>query len=89
MYRKAILAALTGTGSPGTERIDHLVRLFRATHQFNQEEQELTREFQKDCHSRISGSVNLYPENRFRFSTRWRLEWGVLGANELVRFSST
>ena len=47
--RKAILAALTGAGSPGTERIDHLVRLFRATHQFNQETQELTREFQKDC----------------------------------------
>jgi len=50
--RKAILAALTGASSPGTERIDHLVRLFRATHQFNQEEQELTREFQKDCRLR-------------------------------------
>jgi DNA-binding GntR family transcriptional regulator len=25
----------------------------------------------------LSVSVNLYPENRFRFSTRWRLEWGV------------
>jgi exonuclease SbcC len=47
--RKAILAALTGAGAPGTERIDHLVRLFRATHQFNQEAQELTRDFQKDC----------------------------------------
>jgi DNA repair protein SbcC/Rad50 len=53
--RKNILAALTGTGSPGTERIDHLVRLFRATHQFNQEEQELTREFQKDC--RLSADI--------------------------------
>ncbi len=53
--RKAILAALTGAGSPGTERIDHLVRLFRATHQFNQEEQELTREFQKDC--RLSADI--------------------------------
>ena len=47
--RKAILSVLTGTSSPGAERIDHLVRLFRATHQFNQEGQELTREFQKDC----------------------------------------
>jgi exonuclease SbcC len=47
--RKSILAALTGAGSPSTERIDHLVELFRATHQFNQEVQELTREFQKDC----------------------------------------
>ena len=25
----------------------------------------------------LSVSVNLYPENRFRFSTRWRLEWGI------------
>ena len=25
----------------------------------------------------LSVSVNLYPENRFRFSTRWRLDWGV------------
>ena len=50
--RKAILAALTGAASPGSERIDHLVRLFRATHQFNQDLQELTREFQEDCRLR-------------------------------------
>lgn len=24
----------------------------------------------------LSVSVNLYPDNRFRFATRWRLEWG-------------
>lgn len=53
--RKTILAALTGAGSPSTERIDHLVKLFRATHQFNQEVQELTREFQKDC--RLSSDI--------------------------------
>jgi exonuclease SbcC len=53
--RKAILTALTGAGTPAAERIDHLVRLFRATHQFNQEEQELTREFQKDC--RLSADI--------------------------------
>lgn len=53
--RKGILAALTGTPSPGSERIDHLVRLFRATHQFNQEVQELTRDFQQDC--RLSADI--------------------------------
>lgn len=53
--RKTILAALTGTASPGSERIDHLVRLFRATHQFNQEVQELTRDFQEDC--RLSADI--------------------------------
>lgn len=25
----------------------------------------------------LSVSVNLYPEDRFKFSTRWRLEWGI------------
>jgi len=53
--RKSILAALTAAGAVGTERIDHLVRLFRATHQFNQEVQELTKEFQKDC--RLSADI--------------------------------
>jgi len=23
----------------------------------------------------LSVSMNVYPENRFKFSTRWRLEW--------------
>ncbi len=46
---------MTGTPSPGSERIDHLVRLFRATHQFNQEVQELTRDFQEDC--RLSADI--------------------------------
>lgn len=47
--RKAVLASLTGATTPSAERIDHLIRLFRATHQFDQEAQELARTFQEDC----------------------------------------
>jgi DNA repair protein SbcC/Rad50 len=53
--RKAILTALTGGGHSGVDRIDNLVNLFRATHLFSQEQQELTRDFQDDC--RLSGEI--------------------------------
>jgi exonuclease SbcC len=45
--RKAVLAELTG--SPPIERVDNSISLFRATHLFSQEHQELMREFQDDC----------------------------------------
>ena len=41
--RKAVLAALTG-GTPSADRVENLVSLFRATHLFDQDNQELTRE---------------------------------------------
>lgn len=46
--RKTVLNQLTG-GSGSTDRIEHLISLFRATHLFSQEQQELTRNFQEEC----------------------------------------
>jgi exonuclease SbcC len=47
--RKAILAELTGRDIPATDRVENFVNLFRATHLFNQESQELTKGFRDDC----------------------------------------
>jgi len=47
--RKAILAELTGGDSPGTDRVENFVSLFRATHLFSQEHQELAEGFHEDC----------------------------------------
>jgi DNA repair protein SbcC/Rad50 len=47
--RKTILAELTGREILATDRLDNFVNLFRATHLFNQEQQELTKNFQDDC----------------------------------------
>jgi exonuclease SbcC len=47
--RKGILAELTGGDFPAADRVENFVSLFRATHLFNQEQQELTKDFQDDC----------------------------------------
>jgi exonuclease SbcC len=47
--RKAVLDELTAANIPATDRIENFVRLFRATHLFNQERPELTKDFQDDC----------------------------------------
>jgi DNA repair protein SbcC/Rad50 len=47
--RKDILAELTGRAIPASDRVENFVNLFRATHLFNQEVQELTKNFQDDC----------------------------------------
>ena len=47
--RKAILAELTGGSGPATDRVENLVNLFRATHLFSQEHQELAKDFEEDC----------------------------------------
>ena len=47
--RKTVLAALTGGGVGFADRIENVVSLFRATHVFSQEHQELGREFHDDC----------------------------------------
>lgn len=44
--RKSVLAALTGSTS-SADRVENLVSLFRATHLFDQDNQELTREVSK------------------------------------------
>ena len=47
--RKRVLAALTGGGTGHDDRVEHLVSLFRATHIFSQEHQELRRDFDRGC----------------------------------------
>ena len=47
--RKTVLAELTGGGIAAVDRIEHLVSLFRATHLFSQEHQELAKGFERDC----------------------------------------
>lgn len=47
--RKTILAELTGRDIPAADRIENFINLFRATHLFNQEQQELTKDFQATC----------------------------------------
>ncbi len=47
--RKTVLSELTGGDIPATDRVENFVSLFRATHLFNQEQPELTKDFQDDC----------------------------------------
>jgi exonuclease SbcC len=53
--RKAILSELTGGAIPATDRVENFVSLFRASHLFSQELQELTKDFQEDC--RLSAEI--------------------------------
>ena len=53
--RKATLEKLTGWRGPGADRVENIISLFRATHLFSQEHQELAREFQPEC--RLSSEV--------------------------------
>jgi exonuclease SbcC len=44
--RKDVLTLLTGCGeAPASDRVDNLISLFRATHLFSQDSQELTKDF--------------------------------------------
>ncbi len=47
--RKEVLSLLTGGTAPGSDRVESLVDLFRATHLFSQENQELTRDVASKC----------------------------------------
>jgi exonuclease SbcC len=47
--RKAVLATLTKGAGQSTDRVEHLISLFRATHLFNQESQEIASDFRHDC----------------------------------------
>jgi exonuclease SbcC len=47
--RKSVLKTLTAGGSSVAERVDNLISLFRATHLFSQDSQELTKNFSDDC----------------------------------------
>ena len=55
MGRKAALERLTGWRGSGADRIENMISLFRATHLFSQEHQELARDFQPEC--RLSSEV--------------------------------
>lgn len=44
--RKEVLTMLTGGEGPAADRVENFVSLFRATHLFSQERQELTQDFQ-------------------------------------------
>ena len=47
--RKQVLSALTGNHSLAEDRVENFISLFRATHYFNQERPELTKDFHEDC----------------------------------------
>lgn len=47
--RKDVLALLTGGVTEGADRVDNMVSLFRATHLFSQDNQELTRYVAEKC----------------------------------------
>ena len=47
--RKTILSELTGGSIPATDRVENFVNLFRATHLFSQEHQELAKNFRDNC----------------------------------------
>lgn len=47
--RKDVLSLLTGGASVGAERVENMVSLFRATHLFSQDSQELTRSVAEKC----------------------------------------
>ena len=47
--RKTILSELTGGEFPSTDRVENFVSLFRATHLFSQEHQELMKDFHPHC----------------------------------------
>jgi DNA repair protein SbcC/Rad50 len=47
--RKTVLAELTGGDIPATDRVENFISLFRATHLFSQEHQELADGFQEKC----------------------------------------
>lgn len=53
--RKEILTFLTGGATAPADRVDNLVALFRATHLFSQENQELTAGFSSSCE--VSGDL--------------------------------
>ena len=55
MGRKTALERLTGWRGSGADRIENMISLFRATHLFSQEHQELARDFQPEC--RLSSEV--------------------------------
>ncbi len=47
--RKEVLSLLTGGTSASAERLDNMVALFRATHLFSQDSQELTQDVAEKC----------------------------------------
>jgi AAA domain len=47
--RKTVLSSLTKGSSQSADRVENFISLFRATHLFNQERQEIAKDFRTDC----------------------------------------
>jgi exonuclease SbcC len=47
--RKMVLSSLTKGANLSADRIENFISLFRATHLFNQEQQEIAKDFKNDC----------------------------------------
>lgn len=47
--RKTVLSSLTKDTNQSTDRVENFIGLFRATHLFNQEQQEIAKDFRTDC----------------------------------------
>ena len=79
--RKTVLALLTGGSGPAADRVENLVSLFRATHLFSQEQQELAKDFGDDCQlSRQVVSRLLAFEDYWNGSKKTRAVCKALGA---------
>jgi exonuclease SbcC len=89
--RKTILAELTSGSIPATDRVENFVSLFRATHLFSQEHQELTKNFQEDCQisSQIVSRMLAFEDYTNAVSkaqkVRDALEATIAGANHEIR----
>ena len=47
--RKTVLSSLTKGANQSADRVENFISLFRATHLFNQEQQEIAKDFRIDC----------------------------------------
>ncbi len=89
--RKSVLGELTGGDIPATDRVENFVSLFRATHLFSQEHQELTKDFQDDCQlsAQIVSRMLAYEDfaNAVTKATKVRelVQAAVVNANKEIR----
>ena len=47
--RKTVLSSLTKGANQSADRVENFISLFRATHLFSQEQQEIAKDFRRDC----------------------------------------
>jgi exonuclease SbcC len=89
--RKAILSELTRGDIPATDRVENFVSLFRASHLFSQEQQELTKNFEHDCQlnsdvvSRMLAFEDYANAVKKAANVRQELETVIANAGEEIR----